>query len=114
MTYEGTRGSAIGQRYKGKHVIDIHLLKAKRHEAVLLLGHGLLFSDDADAPEWVTYEYSIPPCPTALGTGLELLQIPAWGEATEAGSMSSTSGCGAMGGGSLAGSLRKSRGVERD
>jgi hypothetical protein len=31
----------------------------------------------------------IPPCracPTALGTGLELLQIPAWGEATEAGS----------------------------
>ena len=34
----------------------------------------------------------IPPCPTASGTGLELLQIPAWEEATEAGSMSSTSG----------------------
>jgi hypothetical protein len=30
---------------------------------------------------------------------LELLQIPARGEATEAGSMSSTSGCGAVGGG---------------
>jgi hypothetical protein len=57
-----------------------------------------------------------PPCPTALGTGLELLQIPAWGEAMEAGSMSSTFGCGAMGGGSLAGSLWKklSRGIERD
>jgi hypothetical protein len=23
MTYEGTLGSAIGQRYKGKHVLDI-------------------------------------------------------------------------------------------
>jgi hypothetical protein len=66
--------------------------------------------------QWVTYQYSIQPCPTALGTGLELLQIPAGGEATEAGSMSSTSGCGAMGGGSLAGSLWKklSRGIERD
>jgi hypothetical protein len=64
MTYEGILGSAIGQRYKGKHVPDIHLLKAERHEAVLLPGHGLLFSDDADAPEWVTYQYSIPPCPT--------------------------------------------------
>jgi hypothetical protein len=64
MTYEGTRGSAIGQRYKGKHVLDIHLLKAKRHEAVLLQGHRLRFSDDADAPEpeWVTYQDSIPPC----------------------------------------------------
>jgi hypothetical protein len=97
-------------------VLDIHLLKAEQHKAVLLQGHGLLFSDDADAPEWVTYQYSIPPCPTALGTGLELLQFPAWAErgngsrlygreATEAGSMSSTSRCGAMGGGSLAGSL---------
>jgi hypothetical protein len=41
-------------------------------------------------------ETHIPPCPTAFGTGvtgLELMQIPAWGEATvmEAGSMSSTS-----------------------
>jgi hypothetical protein len=36
-------------------------------------GHRLLFSDDADAPEWVTYQYSIPPCPTGLETGLELL-----------------------------------------
>ena len=36
-------------------------MKAKLHEAVLLLGHRLLFSDDADAPEWVTYQYSIPP-----------------------------------------------------
>jgi hypothetical protein len=42
MTYEGTRGSAIGQRYKGKHVLDIHLLKVKRQEAVLLPGHRLL------------------------------------------------------------------------
>jgi hypothetical protein len=109
MTHEGTRGSAIGHRFKGNHVLDIHLLKAKRHEAVLLPGHGLLVSDDANAPEWVTYQYSIPPCPTALGTGLELLQIPAWGEATEAGSISSTSGCGTIGGGSLARSL--SRGV---
>jgi hypothetical protein len=120
MTYEGTLGSAIGHRYKGKHVLDIHLLKAERHKAVLLplAGHGLLVSDDADAPEWVTYQYSIPPCPTALGTGLELLQIPAWGETTEAGpqARSSTSGCGAMGRGSLAGSLWKklSRGIERD
>jgi hypothetical protein len=97
MTYEGTRGSAIGHRYKGKHVLDIHLWKAERHEAVLLLGHGLLVSDDADTLEWVTCQYSIPPCLTALGTGLELLQIPALGEATEAGSMSSNSGCGAMG-----------------
>jgi hypothetical protein len=81
MAYKGTLGSAIGQRYKGKHVLDNYLLKAKQHEAVLLLGHRLpsLFSDDADAPEWVTYQYSIPPCPTALETGLELLQIPAWG-----------------------------------
>jgi hypothetical protein len=52
----------------------------------------------------------IQPCPTASAPGLELLQIPAWpgesrGEATEAGSMSSTSGCGAIGGGSLASSL---------
>jgi hypothetical protein len=46
-------------------------LKAKRHEAVLLPGHRLLFSDNADAPEWVTYQYSIPPCPTALETGLD-------------------------------------------
>ncbi len=87
---------------------------------MLLPGHGLLVSDDADAPEWVTYQYSIPPCPTALGsklgTGLELLQIPAWGEAREAGSMSSITGCGTMGKGSLAGSLWKklSRGIERD
>ncbi len=91
-------------------MLDIHLLKAERHEAVLLQGHWhrLLFSDDADAPEWVTYQFSIPPCgpcSTALETGLELLQIPAWGYATEAGSMSSTTGCGAIGGGSLAGSL---------
>jgi hypothetical protein len=35
---------------KGEHLLGIHLLKAKRHEAVLLPGHGLLFSDDADAP----------------------------------------------------------------
>jgi hypothetical protein len=112
MTYEGTLGSAIGQRYKGKHVLDIHLLEAERHEAVLLPGYRILFSDDADAPEWVAYQHSIPPCPTAptaLETGLELLQIPAWGQATEAGSMSestsSTTGYGAMGGGSLAGSL---------
>ena len=35
----------------------------------------------------------IPPCPTVLETGLELQQIPVWGEATESGSMSSTSGC---------------------
>ncbi len=62
-------------------IFQVHLLKAERHEAVLLQGHWLLFSDDADAPEWVTYQYSIPPCPgpTALETGLELLQIPAWG-----------------------------------
>ena len=51
-------------------------MKAEWHEAVLLQGHRLLFSDDADAPEWVTYLYSIPPCPTALETGLEVLQIP--------------------------------------
>ena len=57
MTYEGRRGSAIGHRYKGKHVLDIHLLKAERHEAVLLPGHVLLVSDDADSPEWVTYQY---------------------------------------------------------
>ena len=64
MTYAGTRGSAIGQRFIGKHVLDIHLLKAERHEAVLQQGHRLLFSDDADAPEWVTYQYSIPPSGT--------------------------------------------------
>jgi hypothetical protein len=88
-------------------------LKAERHEAVLLPGHGLLVSDAADAPEWVTCQFSIPPCLTALGTGLDLLQIPAWGEA---GSMSSISRCGIMGGGSLAGSLWKklSRGIVRD
>ena len=57
---------AIGQRYKGKHVLDINLFKAKQHEAVLLQGHRLLFSDDADAPEWVTYQYSIPPCRACL------------------------------------------------
>jgi hypothetical protein len=54
MAYEGTLGSAIGQRYKGIHLLDIHLLKAEQHEAVLLPGHRLLsvaFSDDADAPE---------------------------------------------------------------
>ena len=79
MTYEGTQGSAIGQRDKGKHVLDINLFKAKQHEAVLLQGHRLLFSDDADAPDWVTYLYCIPPCPTALETGLEVLQIPTWG-----------------------------------
>jgi hypothetical protein len=33
-------------------VPDIHLLKTEQHEAVLLLGHELLVSDDADAPEW--------------------------------------------------------------
>jgi hypothetical protein len=69
MTYEGTRGSAIGQRDKGKHVLDIPsssvtVLKAEWHEAVLLQGHRLVFSDDADAPEWVTYQYSIPPSGT--------------------------------------------------
>ena len=47
----------------------------------------------------------IPHCPTTSATGMELLQSPAWGEATEAGSVSSTSGCGTMGGGSLARSL---------
>ena len=31
---------------------------------MLLPGHRLLFSDDADAPEWVTYQYSIPPTGT--------------------------------------------------
>jgi hypothetical protein len=61
MTYEGTRGSAIGHRYEG----NLHLLKAKRYEAVLLPGYELLGCDDADAPQWVTYQYSIPPCPTA-------------------------------------------------
>ena len=30
---------------------------AKQHEAVLLPCHVLLFSDDADSPEWVTYQY---------------------------------------------------------
>jgi hypothetical protein len=54
MTYKGTRGSAIGQRYnlKGIHLLDIHLSKAERHEAVLLPGHRLLtvaFSDEAGA-----------------------------------------------------------------
>jgi hypothetical protein len=39
-------------------MVDIHLLKAERHEAVLLPGHVLLVSDDADSPEWVTYQYS--------------------------------------------------------
>ena len=66
-------------------IFQVHLLKAERHEAVLLQDHRLLFSDDADAPEWVTMSHtniaSHPqaPCPTALETGLELLQIPAWG-----------------------------------
>ena len=51
--------------------------------------------------------------PTASATGLELLQILAWEEATEEGSMSSTCGCGAMGGCSLARSLwqKLSRGL---
>ena len=59
MTYEATLGSSIGHQYKGKHVLDIHLLKAERHEAVQLQGHHdvLLYSDDADAAEWVTYQY---------------------------------------------------------
>ena len=59
MTYEATRGYSIGHRYKGKHVLDIHLLKAERHEAVQLQGHHdvLLYSDEADAAEWVTYQY---------------------------------------------------------
>jgi hypothetical protein len=57
----------------------------------------------------------VQPCPTASASGLELLQILAWAEATEAGSMRSTSGCGAMGGGRLARSLwhKLRRGVGR-
>ena len=31
MTYAGTLQSAIEHHYKGKHVLDIHLLKAERH-----------------------------------------------------------------------------------
>jgi len=38
-------------------VLDIHLLKAERHEAVQLPDPGLLVSDDANPPEWVTYQY---------------------------------------------------------
>jgi hypothetical protein len=38
-------------------VLDIHLLKAERHEALQLKGHGLLVRDDAYAPECVTYQY---------------------------------------------------------
>jgi hypothetical protein len=84
---------------KGKHVLDIHLLKAEQDKAVLLQGHGLLFSDDADAPEpeWVTYQYSIPPscfprlnragatanssvgiCHGGIGNGSRLYELNLW------------------------------------
>jgi hypothetical protein len=57
MTYEAKRGSAVAHKYKGKHVLIIHLLKAEQHEAVQLPSHGLLVSDDVNAPEWVIYQY---------------------------------------------------------
>lgn len=59
MTYAGTRRSAIEHHYKGKQVLDIHLLKAERHEAVQVPGYGLLVCDDANAAEWVTYQYRV-------------------------------------------------------
>ena len=92
MTYEGTRGSAIGQRDKGKHVLDIPSSSVEGrtsewHEAVLLQGHRLLFSDQilmmlmlqSGSHTNIASHPAGPACPTALETGLELLQIPAWG-----------------------------------
>jgi hypothetical protein len=66
-------------------------------------------------------ETSTPPCPICLVIVMELLLIPAGAEATEVGSMSSTSGCGATEGVSHAKSLwqrlsegKKSKRVNED
>ena len=56
-TWAGRSQSSKTHEYKGKHVLDIHLLKAERHEAVPVAGPQLLVCDNAAAPEWVTYQY---------------------------------------------------------
>ena len=59
MTYAGRKHSTMEHHYRGKQVLDIHLLKAERHEAVALESAGMLVvgDDDAAAPEWVSYQY---------------------------------------------------------
>jgi len=62
-------------------------LKAEWHEAVLLQGHRLLFSDQilmmlmlqSGSHTNIASHPAGPACPTALETGLELLQIPVGG-----------------------------------
>ena len=57
MTYAGKHQSFTQHHYTGKHVLDIHLLKAERHEAAAIPGQEPLVCENAAAPEWVTYQY---------------------------------------------------------
>ena len=61
LTYAGRRRSTVEHHHRGKQVLDIHLLKAERQEALALDSPGLpmVCVDDATgaAPEWVTYEF---------------------------------------------------------
>jgi hypothetical protein len=59
LTYAGRKRSptVYGHHHTGKQSLDINLLKAERHSAVPVDGHGLLLCADAAAPEWVTYQY---------------------------------------------------------
>ena len=60
-TYAGRKHSTTEHHFRGKEVLDIHLLKAERHEAVALGPGGVpvLVADDDEtaAPQWVSYEY---------------------------------------------------------
>ena len=58
MTYAGRKRSptVYGHHHTGKQSLDINLLKAERHYAVPVDGHGLLLCADYTAPEWVTYK----------------------------------------------------------
>ena len=59
LTYAGRKRSptVYGHHHTGKQSLDINLLKAERHSAVPVDGHGLLLCADDAAPEWVTYKY---------------------------------------------------------
>lgn len=59
LTYAGRRRSTVEHHHRGKQVLDIHLLKAERQEALPLQSSGLpmVGADHATAPEWVTYAF---------------------------------------------------------
>ena len=68
LTYAGRKRSTTEHHYRGKEVLNIHLLKAERLAALPLElpaslrvpvsgPPGMLDADDSATPEWVTYAF---------------------------------------------------------